>query len=77
MWPGVESSALTFNEWKALGYHVSKGQKSMLRNAAGQAIFTKSQVDKTQRGYSAHNDYDYDHDYLDDHYWISADIGDR
>lgn len=36
----------TFNEWKAKGFHVKRGQKATGRNAAGVATFTKAQVER-------------------------------
>lgn len=35
---------LTFDEWKAKGYHVIKGEKATGRNDKGKATFTQKQV---------------------------------
>ena len=42
---------LTWDEWKALGFHVKKGEKSMKRNIEGVALFSLEQVEKTQKYY--------------------------
>lgn len=45
----------TFDEWKAAGFHVIKGQKSHKRNERGQAVFSLSQVSQNiPRSYGNH-----------------------
>jgi len=39
----------TWDEWKKLGYHIIKGQKAESFNTAGEALFTRLQVDVTLR----------------------------
>jgi len=39
--------ALPYDDWKAAGYHVRKGEKATGRNAQGKATFTRDQVDDT------------------------------
>jgi hypothetical protein len=34
----------TYDEWKAMGLYVKKGEKSTSRNAEGKALFKRSQV---------------------------------
>lgn len=36
--------ALTFDQWKRLGFFVEKGEKSAMRNADGVCLFTEDQV---------------------------------
>ncbi len=36
--------SLTFDEWKAAGFRVRKGEKATGRNHQGQATFTRDQV---------------------------------
>lgn len=67
------ASARTFKEWKALGYYVCKGQRATGYDANGVPTFTKAQVSSKHYSYGEYGD----EDYLDDHWWISADIGDR
>lgn len=55
----------TFDEWKAAGYHVIKGQKSTGRNAAGKATFNEKQVElqwKNRPDYGEGSDYEEDYD---------------
>jgi hypothetical protein len=52
--------ALTFDEWKAKGYHVIKGQKATGRNAKGKVTFTDKQVQKNY--YPEPDNHDYDED---------------
>lgn len=40
--------ALTYDEWKAAGYQVMKGEKSTGRNKKGQATFTREQVQEAE-----------------------------
>jgi hypothetical protein len=35
----------TYEEWKLLGYHVMKGEKSTQRNPKGEPVFTRDQVE--------------------------------
>ena len=36
---------LTFEQWRELGYHVKKGERSMNRDVStGKAVFTRDQV---------------------------------
>lgn len=67
------ATARTFKEWKAQGYYVCKGQKATGHNADGVPTFTKAQVSNKRMSYGDYND----EDWLEDHWWISADIGDR
>ena len=39
---------LTFDEWKALGYRVRRGEKASGRNKQGKATFTRDQVDEDE-----------------------------
>jgi hypothetical protein len=45
----------TFDEWKAHGYHVVKGQKAVGKNAHGVAVFDHTQV---EGGWSDERDYE-------------------
>ncbi len=36
--------ALTFDQWKRLGFRVAKGEKSAGRNTKGVCLFTEAQV---------------------------------
>ena len=38
--------ALTFDEWKDLGYRVRRGEKSTGRNKQNKPIFTRDQVEE-------------------------------
>ena len=38
----------TFEEWRVLGYVVSRGQRSTGRNAQGLATFTRDQVEDAE-----------------------------
>lgn len=38
--------SLTFDEWKALGYQVRRGEKASGRNKQGKATFNRDQVDE-------------------------------
>lgn len=64
----------TYNEWKAAGFQVKKGEKSTHRNREGSPVFTKTQVKSA---------YDpADEDYYEDALWMMSDpyfddIGDR
>jgi hypothetical protein len=40
--------SLTFDEWKALGYRVRRGEKASGRNKQGKAAFTRDQVDEDE-----------------------------
>jgi len=40
--------SMTYDEWKELGFHVIKGEKSTGRNEKGQAIFSPAQVDEDE-----------------------------
>lgn len=44
--PDSAMTGKTFDEWKAKGYHVIKGQKASGRNAEGKATFNDRQVEK-------------------------------
>jgi len=48
--------AKTFDEWKALGYHVIKGEQHTGRNKDGICTFTREQVEEHD---------EYEDDYLD------------
>jgi len=39
---------MTYDEWKELGFHVVKGEKSTERNEKGQAVFRPDQVDEDE-----------------------------
>jgi hypothetical protein len=39
---------LTYDEWKDIGYHVNKDEKSFTRNKKREATFTYMQVDKDE-----------------------------
>ena len=75
--------AATYNEWARHGRHVRKGEKSTLRNDAGEAVFTRDQTDKTERHAAAsprspefQSDMDYGDAYGSDFHQPSAfDIG--
>jgi hypothetical protein len=41
-------ASMTYDEWKELGYHVIKGEKSRARNNKGQAVFSPNQVDEDE-----------------------------
>ena len=40
--------ALTYDEWRDLGYQVRKGEKSSGRNAQRQPTFTRHQVEERE-----------------------------
>lgn len=56
----------TFDEWKARGFHVNKGEKSTSRNADGVCVFTRQQVSENTKKYTLREydnyDYEFDHD---------------
>jgi hypothetical protein len=62
----VSQKARTYDEWKAEGFQVQKGEKATGRNAQGKATFLPSQVDYIP------GDEDYDGD---DQFW--AEYGDE
>lgn len=37
--------SLTYDQWKAAGFFVRKGEKSKERNKKGEALFTRAQVE--------------------------------
>ncbi len=39
---------LTYDEWRAAGYHVRKGQHSHTTNKQGEPTFTRDQVEETR-----------------------------
>lgn len=43
----ITPGAKTFDEWKALGYHVQRGQKATSWTKDGKARFDREQVTKT------------------------------
>lgn len=45
--PSPAGELHTFDEWKALGFSVNKGQKSCARNRDGKAVFAANQVQKS------------------------------
>lgn len=54
---------LSYNEWRKIGKHVKKGQKSICKNEAGEALFSAKQVEAY--GFKPHYDdnvegYDYE-----------------
>ena len=51
---------LTFDEWKAEGYYVTKGSKSCGRNEQGKPVFRERDVDKVNRKYGAMDEEDSD-----------------
>lgn len=38
--------ALTYDDWRALGYQVRKGEKASGRNPQGKTTFTRDQVEE-------------------------------
>lgn len=40
--------ALTYDEWRDLGYQVLKGEKASGRNASGKCTFTRDQVEERE-----------------------------
>lgn len=59
----MKKSFKTFDEWKAMGYHVIKGQKAAGRNAEGKATFSRAQVEANNW-----NPGDYDQDDMEADY---------
>ena len=49
----------TYEEWKNLGFHVKKGEKSTKRRINGVPLFTEEQVEKTQSNNSYTESYAY------------------
>lgn len=39
---------LTYDEWRALGYQVRRGEKASGRNAQGKTTFTRDQVEERE-----------------------------
>jgi hypothetical protein len=39
---------LTYDEWKELGFHVVKGEKSQKRNENGKCVFSSRQVEENE-----------------------------
>lgn len=67
----------TFDEWKAKGYHVIKGQKATGRNSKGVATFMSSQV---KENYGEQEQWEEETEAETDFYMIGAyiqDMGDR
>ncbi len=77
----------TFDEWKALGRCVRKGQRSKWQDLYGRPVFHESQTDAMTRGPSPdnpHNDpwhgFDVSKTDIDDHFFSDGymdNIGDR
>lgn len=40
--------ALTYDDWRDLGYQVRKGEKASSRNPQGKALFTRDQVEERE-----------------------------
>ena len=40
--------AMTFEDWKLLGYYVKKGEKATGRNEKGKPTFTREQVEDSE-----------------------------
>lgn len=61
----------TFEEWKAAGFHVVKGEKSHHRNESGQALFSSKQVERNRQRRYAYPDktygFDWDEEQQRDH----------
>lgn len=58
----ITPGAKTFDEWKALGYHVQRGQKATSWTKDGKARFDREQVTKSRPAF-LENEYDQDDDY--------------
>jgi hypothetical protein len=39
-------ASMTYDDWKELGFHVIKGEKSCGRNKNGQCVFSPAQVEE-------------------------------
>lgn len=53
----------TYDEWKELGYHVIRGEKSVGRNDENIAVFHEDQVEEDgDDNFSYHDLYDFDSD---------------
>lgn len=39
---------LTYNEWRAIGYQVKRGAHSYQRNAKGQPVYDREQVEEKE-----------------------------
>lgn len=49
MLPGhLPGDSLTYDEWKELGFHVMRGERSTKRNKNGQAVFSPDQVEEDE-----------------------------
>ena len=48
--------AKTFDDWKLLGYCVSKGQKATGRDKNGKATFTRDQVEECEERFCSELD---------------------
>lgn len=70
----------TYDEWKALGFHVLKGQKSTQRNSERVPLFSLTQVEKNKpraMRYQDRPDYGEGVDYEEDRLMAEAYLGDR
>lgn len=47
---------LTFKEWKALGYHVKKGEHGV-KNEDNKVVFTKEQVEQDDKNDNRRNEF--------------------
>ena len=53
---GDGMKAKTFDDWKLLGYCVSKGQKATGRDKNGKATFTRDQVEECEERFCSELD---------------------
>ena len=71
----------TYDEWKALGFHVLKGQKSTERNAEQVPLFSLEQVEKNIKKHRVVRSYRPDYyegvDMEEDRAMAEAYLGDR
>lgn len=70
----MQGPVKTYDEWKALGFQVQRGEKAAGRDKHGKALFSEQQVALPRRGYLwdfasaryADHQYDYDYEHQDE-----------
>lgn len=66
----------SFDDWKRIGYHVIKGEKSFKRSLKNVPLFSEKQVEKTITGYYQQPDYNEEDYEITDYELCAGEWGD-